>query len=191
MYSGSMKMCVPTFQYVLWHYVLYSVMRMGYSTSAAACSLFGQNARSMTWLDLWWSMSFLPWAWWVAGLLPHTDPAGRPGPKQDMAGATAPGTDHWNLETWPRWAAATNIPRETSVLAQGGRHSQSSSPRPTSPGGGRGSEPVTAGKAYLPGTGDTVIHKAVPHGRGPSIALRSGWPHRLPQMWATRVRNFC
>ena len=28
--------------------------------------------------------------------------------------------------------------------------------------------------AYLPGTGDTVIHQAVPPGRGLSIALRLG-----------------
>ena len=32
----------------------------------------------------------------------------------------------------------------------------------------------------------TVIMKAVPPGRGSSIALRLGWPLRLPQMWATR-----
>ena len=47
-------------------------------------------------------------------------------------------------------------------------------PRAASPGGGRLCVALTAAKAYLPGTGDTVIHKAVPHGRGPSIALRSG-----------------
>ena len=29
-------------------------------------------------------------------------------------------------------------------------------------------------KAYLPGAGDTVINKAVPLDRGPSIALRLG-----------------
>lgn len=44
-------------------------------------------------------------------------------------------------------------------------------------------------KAYLPGAGDTVIRKAVPPGWGPSIALRSGWPLRSPQMWVTRARN--
>lgn len=44
-------------------------------------------------------------------------------------------------------------------------------------------------EAYLPGTEDTVISKAVPPGRGPSIALRLGWSLRLPQMWVTRVRN--
>ena len=37
----------------------------------------------------------------------------------------------------------------------------------------------------------TVITKAVPLGRGPSIAHRLGWPLRLPQMWVTRTRNFC
>lgn len=45
-------------------------------------------------------------------------------------------------------------------------------------------------QAYLPGTGSTVIKKAVSPGRGLSIALRLGWSLRLPQMWATRVRNF-
>ena len=34
--------------------------------------------------------------------------------------------------------------------------------------------------------GLTVITKVVPPGRGSSIALRLGWPLRLPQMWATR-----
>ena len=32
----------------------------------------------------------------------------------------------------------------------------------------------TAGKAYLPGVGDTLILKGVPPGRGLSIALRAG-----------------
>ena len=32
----------------------------------------------------------------------------------------------------------------------------------------------------------TVIMKAVPPGRGSPIALRLGWPLRLPQMWVTR-----
>ena len=31
----------------------------------------------------------------------------------------------------------------------------------------------------------------VPPGRGCSIALRSGWPLRFPQMWETRRRHFC
>ena len=44
--------------------------------------------------------------------------------------------------------------------------------------------------AYLPGTGGTMIKKVVLPGRGLSIALRLGWSLRLPQMWATRVRNF-
>ena len=38
--------------------------------------------------------------------------------------------------------------------------------------------------------GVTVILKAVPPGRGLSIALLLGWPLRLPQMWVTRARNF-
>ena len=37
----------------------------------------------------------------------------------------------------------------------------------------------------------TVITKAVPLGWGLSIALRLGWPLRLPQTWVTRTRNFC
>ena len=37
----------------------------------------------------------------------------------------------------------------------------------------------------------TMITEVVPSGRGCSIALRSSWPLRLPQMWVTRVRNFC
>lgn len=45
--------------------------------------------------------------------------------------------------------------------------------------------------AYLPGRGAAVIMKAALLGRGLSIALRSGWPLRLPQMWATRRRHFC
>jgi len=49
----------------------------------------------------------------------------------------------------------------------------------------------TAFKAYLPGTEDTLIHQGVLPRRGLSIALRFGWPLRSPQMWATRVRNFC
>lgn len=48
---------------------------------------------------------------------------------------------------------------------------------------------LSVSEAYLPGTEDTVISKAVPPGRGPSIALRLGWSLRLPQMWVTRVRN--
>ena len=50
---------------------------------------------------------------------------------------------------------------------------------------------ATRHQAYLPGTEDTVIHEAVPPVWGPSIALRLGWPLRSPQMWVTRVRNFC
>ena len=37
----------------------------------------------------------------------------------------------------------------------------------------------------------TTITKVVPPGRGCSIALRSGWPLRFPQMWETRRRHFC
>ena len=44
-------------------------------------------------------------------------------------------------------------------------------------------------RAYLPGTEDTVIRKAVPPGWGLSIALRLGWLLRSSQMWMTRVRN--
>ena len=43
--------------------------------------------------------------------------------------------------------------------------------------------------AYLPGSGDTLISKEVPPGRGLSIALRLGWPLRFPQMWETREHN--
>ena len=46
-------------------------------------------------------------------------------------------------------------------------------------------------QSYLPGTGDTVIMKAVLPRWGSAIALRLGWLLRLPQMWVTRVRNFC
>ena len=47
-------------------------------------------------------------------------------------------------------------------------------------------------KAYLPGREVlTTITKVVPPGRGCSIALRSGWPLRFPQMWETRRRHFC
>ena len=46
-----------------------------------------------------------------------------------------------------------------------------------------------AGKAYIPGTGDTMINKVVPPGQGLSIALRLGWPLLLPQMWTTQVHN--
>ena len=49
-----------------------------------------------------------------------------------------------------------------------------------------GGDPI---KAYLPGTGETVIMKAVRPERGLAIALRLGWPLRSPQMWVTRVRN--
>ena len=47
-------------------------------------------------------------------------------------------------------------------------------------------------EAYLPGREVlTTITKVVPPGRGCSIALRSGWPLRFPQMWETRRRHFC
>ena len=36
----------------------------------------------------------------------------------------------------------------------------------------------------------TMITKVVPLGWDLSIALRFGWPLRLPQMWVTRTRNF-
>ena len=36
----------------------------------------------------------------------------------------------------------------------------------------------------------TMIMKVVPLGWDLSIALRFGWPLRLPQMWVTRTRNF-
>ena len=36
----------------------------------------------------------------------------------------------------------------------------------------------------------TTIKKVVPLGWGLAIALRLGWPLRLPQMWVTRTRNF-
>ena len=45
-------------------------------------------------------------------------------------------------------------------------------------------------KAYLPGAEVTVIKKAVPPGRGFSIALRLGWPLRIPLMWVSRAYNF-
>jgi len=37
----------------------------------------------------------------------------------------------------------------------------------------------------------TTIKKVVPLGWGLAIAQRLGWPLRLPQMWVTRVQNFC
>ena len=45
--------------------------------------------------------------------------------------------------------------------------------------------------SYLPGTEKTWINKQVSPGRGPSIALRSGWTLRSPQMRVSRVQNFC
>ena len=47
------------------------------------------------------------------------------------------------------------------------------------------------GIAYLPGLETTVITKAVSLRRGPFIALRVGWPVRLPQIGVARKRNFC
>ena len=44
-------------------------------------------------------------------------------------------------------------------------------------------------KAYLPGSKDTVISKAVPSGRDSTIALRWSWSLRFPQMWGTREHN--
>ena len=44
-------------------------------------------------------------------------------------------------------------------------------------------------KAYLPGSKDTVISKAVPSGRDSTIALRWRWSLRFPQMWETREHN--
>ena len=44
-------------------------------------------------------------------------------------------------------------------------------------------------KAYLPGSKDTVISKAVPSGRDSIIALRWSWSLRFPQMWGTREHN--
>ena len=44
-------------------------------------------------------------------------------------------------------------------------------------------------KAYLPGSKDTVIRKAVPSGRDSTIALRWSWSLRFPQMWGTREHN--
>ena len=43
--------------------------------------------------------------------------------------------------------------------------------------------------AYLPGSEDTVISKAVPSGRDSSIALRESWSLRFPLMWGTREHN--
>ena len=44
-------------------------------------------------------------------------------------------------------------------------------------------------QAYLPGSKDTVISKAVPSGRDSTIALRWSWSLRFPQMWGTREHN--
>ena len=44
-------------------------------------------------------------------------------------------------------------------------------------------------QAYLPGSKDTVISKAVPSGRDFTIALRWSWSLRFPQMWGTREHN--
>jgi len=46
-------------------------------------------------------------------------------------------------------------------------------------------------KSYLPGTEESAIIEADPPGWGPTIALRLGWPLRLPQMWVSRVHNLC
>ena len=54
-----------------------------------------------------------------------------------------------------------------------------------------GGFPETLTKHTYLAQGLTMITKVVSPGRGCSIALRCSWPLRLPQMWVTRVHNFC
>ena len=58
---------------------------------------------------------------------------------------------------------------DRQTAGKGVRRCVSAVPLAPSPGEGRGARRPAHAKAYLPGTGDTVIHKAVPHDGGPTL----------------------